>query len=133
MRGLLYLAATLCVVSAAAATVVFTPAIAQVAGPSGNAAHGKQLFAVDGCYECHGYQGEGGGFAGPKLAPDPLPYSFVLRQLRSPLRAMPVYTSEVLSDGDVADIYAYLRSIPPAKSVAAIPMLRCDPTSCTVK
>lgn len=133
MRRLISLVTSLCVVSAGAAAIGWAPAHAQNAQPSGNAAHGKQLFAVDGCYECHGYQGEGGGFDGPKLAPDPLPYSFVLRQLRSPLRAMPVYTSEVLSDGDVADIYAYLRSIPPAKSVAAIPMLRCDPGSCSAK
>ena len=133
MRPLIYLAASVCVISVGAAAILCAPARAQNAQPTGNAAHGKQLFAVDGCYECHGYQGEGGGFAGPKLAPDPLPYSFVLRQLRTPLRAMPVYTSEVLTDSDVADIYAYLRSIPQAKSVASIPMLRCDPGSCNGK
>lgn len=132
MRRLMCWAASLCVVGAGAA-IVWAPASAQNAGPSGNAMHGKQLFAVDGCYECHGYQGEGGGFDGPRLAPDPLPYAFVLRQLRSPLRAMPVYTSEVLSDSDVADIYAYLRSMPKAKSVDDIALLRCDPGSCNNK
>ena len=133
MRRLICWVASVCVVGAGAAAIVWAPASAQNSAPSGNAMHGKQLFALDGCYECHGYQGEGGGFAGPKLAPDPLPYSFVLRQLRTPLRAMPVYTSEVLTDSDVADIYAYLRSIPQAKSVASIPMLRCDPGSCNGK
>jgi len=130
MRGLIGLAASLCVIGAGAAALIGTPAHAQNGSPAGNAAHGKHLFAVDGCYECHGYQGEGGGGDGPKLAPDPLPYTFVLRQLRSPARNMPVYTSAVLSDSDVADIYAYLHSIPAAKSVDSIPLLRCDPGSC---
>ncbi|HEX4049972.1 MAG TPA: c-type cytochrome [Steroidobacteraceae bacterium] len=131
MRRLIYWVASLCVVGAGAAAIVRAPASAQNAAPSGNAMHGKQLFALDGCYECHGYQGEGGGGDGPKLAPDPLPYAFVLHQLRSPLRAMPVYTSEVLSDHDIADIYAYLSSLPKAKAVADIPLLRCDPGSCS--
>lgn len=131
MRGLISLAASLCVIGAGVAALMWTPADAQNGSPAGNAARGKHLFAVDGCYECHGYQGEGGGGDGPKLAPDPLPYMFVLRQLRSPARNMPVYTSVVLSDSDIADIYAYLRSIPAARSVENIPLLRCDPGNCS--
>ena len=131
MRRLIYLATSLCVIGAGAATLVWAPANAQNSAPAGNAAHGKHLFAIDGCYECHGYQGQGGGFDGPKLAPDPLPYAFILHQLRSPLRNMPVYTSKVLSDGDVADIYVYLLSIPEATPVESISLLRCDPRSCS--
>lgn len=138
MRRLIYLAASLCIISAGATALVWAPASAQNdaqtsaqnAAPADSAARGKHLFAVDGCYECHGYQGQGGSGDGPRLAPDPLPYAVVLGQLRKPLRSMPVYTSEVLRDSDVADIYAYLRSIPQVKSVADIPLLRCDPGNC---
>jgi len=130
MPRLIYLAASLCVIGAGAAAIVWAPVSAQNAQPSGSAIRGQHLFAVDGCYECHGYQGEGGTGGGPKLAPDPLPYEVVLGQLRRPMRRMPVYTSQVLPDRDVVDIYAYLRSIPAAQSVADIPLLRCDPGSC---
>ena len=37
---------------------------------------------------------------------------------------MPVYTAVVMPDADVADIYAYLLSIPKAKTAAEIPMLK---------
>jgi len=130
MRRLIYLAASLCVIGAGAAAIAWAPANAENDAQGDSAARGKHLFAVDGCYECHGYQGQGGSGSGPKLAPDPLPYAAVLGQLRGPIRTMPVYTSEVLPDRGVADIYAYLRSIPEAKSVADIPLLRCDPASC---
>ena len=40
--------------------------------PAGNAANGRKLFVSNGCYQCHGYVGQGGN-AGAKLAPKPLP------------------------------------------------------------
>jgi mono/diheme cytochrome c family protein len=131
MRRLTCLAASLGVIAAGAAALVWAPASAQNSAPAGSVARGKHLFAVDGCYECHGYQGQGGGFDGPRLAPNPLPYAFVLRQLRSPASRMPVYTSKVLPDNEVANIYAYLLSIPKAPSVESISLLRCDPGSCS--
>jgi hypothetical protein len=36
---------------------------------------------------------------------------------------MPPYTSKVVSDQDVADIYAFLKSLPPAPSAKNIPLL----------
>ena len=42
---------------------------------------------------------------------------------RSTNRAMPPFSEKILSDGDLADIYAYLQSIPPPPDVASIPLL----------
>jgi mono/diheme cytochrome c family protein len=77
---------------------------------SGNAAHGKSLFATDGCAECHGTSAEGG--TGPHLAPNPPPAAFIASYVRSPKGQMPPYAAGVLSDSDIADIHAYLRSVP---------------------
>jgi mono/diheme cytochrome c family protein len=110
--------------SGLAAAAVAGGAFAQGAAPAapkGDVAHGKKIYVADGCWQCHGYQGQGG--SGPKLAPTPLPYEAVFRQLRKPRGTMPVYTHVTTPDQDVADIYAYLQSIPKAKTVADIPAL----------
>jgi mono/diheme cytochrome c family protein len=96
-------------------------AFAQDATPKGDAVHGKKIYVAYGCWQCHGYQGQGG--SGPKLAPQPLPYEAVFRQLRKPRGTMPVYTHVTTPDQDVADIYAYLQTMPKAKTVADIPAL----------
>ena len=88
-----------------------------------NAAIGKRLFLRDRCYTCHGTEGAGGGIAGPRLAPDPLPFQVFLMQLRRPANRMPPYSENVLSDGEAADIYAYLLSIQPGRPAGQIPLL----------
>jgi mono/diheme cytochrome c family protein len=89
-------------------------------------AHGKQLYLAIGCWECHGTQGQGGSSAGPKLAPDPIPFAAFLVQLRAPRARMPIYTATVVSDADLADVYAYLRSVPKGKTLSQIPLLNKD-------
>ena len=89
-----------------------------------NVARGKQLYLATGCYQCHGTRGEGGGNAGPRLAPGPMPYEGLLQQLRRPRARMPVYTAVIMPDNDVADIYAYLQSVPKGKTASEIPMLK---------
>jgi mono/diheme cytochrome c family protein len=100
---------------------VFTGALA--ADQRGNVARGKQLYMATGCYQCHGTRGEGGGNAGPRLAPGPMPYEGLLLQLRQPRARMPVYTDVVMPDRDVADIYAYLLSVPKGRTAAEIAIL----------
>ncbi len=92
------------------------------ADSAGNATRGKELYLATGCYQCHGTRGAGG--AGPRLAPGPIPIEAFKLQLRRPRIRMPVYTAVVMSDADVADIYAYLLTIPKGKSAAEIPMLK---------
>ncbi len=51
--------------------------------------------------------------AGPRLAPNSLPFEVVLRTLRQPPDRMPTYAARVLTDQQAADIYAYFKSLPP--------------------
>jgi len=94
----------------------------QTATKPGNAENGKLLFTKHGCYQCHGYLGQGGG-AGAKLAPRPLPLAGLMAYVRKPSGVMPPVTAKVVSDQDLADIHAFLSSIPPAPDPKTIPML----------
>lgn len=78
--------------------------------PTGNVANGKKLYDTIGCSQCHGYVGQGGA-AGPKLI-DPTPYPAFIVQLRTPRQVMPPYTERVLTDQQVADIYAHVKTFP---------------------
>jgi mono/diheme cytochrome c family protein len=113
--------------AAAAAALLLMPALllpaAIAAEASGDPVEGKRLFLADGCYQCHGTTGAGGGMAGPRLAPNPLPLEGVRAKLRTASGRMPVYTAAVLSDAQIADIVAYLQSIPRGKSAQDIPLL----------
>lgn len=105
-------------------TLVFigfsVPALAQSAG---NAEHGKQIYMNYGCYECHTTVGMGGGNAGPKIAPNPLPIEGIKAELRKPRALMPQYSEALVSDQDIADIHAFLMTIPAGPKAADIPML----------
>lgn len=91
--------------------------------PAGNAENGKKLFAKFGCYECHGREAQGGGYNGPRLAPDPIPFSVVQSYIRHPQGEMPPYTEKVVSDKDLADIYAFFKSQPEPPPLKSIPIL----------
>lgn len=88
-----------------------------------SAEHGKAMFMQKGCWECHGTQGQG-AVTGPRLAPDPLPFETFSTFVRTTDKAMPPYRAAVLSDVDLADIYAYLQSIPKPVDVKSTPLLQ---------
>jgi len=92
--------------------------------PSGNADNGKQLFVKNGCYECHGREGQGSSMSGPRIAPDPIPFDALLNYVRKPKGEMPPYTAKVISDKDLADIYAYLQSRKEPPTAKALPLLK---------
>jgi mono/diheme cytochrome c family protein len=100
---------------------------ALAADAGANASRGKELYFATGCYQCHGTRGAGG--AGPRLAPGAIPIEAYKLQLRRPRARMPVYTSVVMPEADVADIYAYLLTIPRGKSAAEIPLLKAISTA----
>jgi mono/diheme cytochrome c family protein len=108
---------------AAAAIGAQTPPAQQAQTPAGNADAGKKLYNAIGCYQCHGYEGQGGA-AGPRIAPRPIPYPAFSRYVRKPTNQMPPFTEKVLSEMDVAHIYAYLQSRPAPPPVANIPLLQ---------
>ena len=91
----------------------------------GDAANGAQLFTDYTCYGCHGYTGETG--RGPRLNPPRLRQAQFIGYLRNPPnpRQMPPYRQADVSDQKLADIYAFLESLPSASPDAEdIPVLR---------
>ena len=90
--------------------------------PAGDAANGRKVFNAVGCWQCHGFSAQGSS-AGPKLGPDPISYAAFAGYLRVPKGEMPPYTSKVLSETQVADIYAFLKALPAARNAKDIPML----------
>ena len=97
--------------------------VGQGAALAASADNGKRLFMKVGCWQCHGTVGQGGA-AGPRIAPDLLPYETLAAFVRSTNRAMPPYREAVLSNNDLADIYAYLESIPKPPRPDSLPLLK---------
>lgn len=89
----------------------------------GDPVEGKRLFVTYGCYQCHGTTGAGGGIAGPKLAPDTLPLEAIKAKVRTASGRMPVYSLAVITDAQIADIAAYLQSVPKGRTAEDIPLL----------
>ena len=91
------------------------------AAPAGNAENGKRIYSSYGCYQCHGLAAQGG--AGSRLAPNPISFTAFVRYIRHPRGQMPPYTSKVVSDSELTDIHAFLRSLPQPPAVKDIPLL----------
>lgn len=92
--------------------------------PAGSAARAKGLYMKHVCYSCHGTVGQGGGKTGPKLAPEPFPDAAFESQMREPRSVMPGYPEKFVSGQDLADIHAYLASIPAGAKASDIPLLK---------
>ena len=114
--------------------ILFLMQLSTVAGTAqnnspatGNAQNGKMVFMKAGCYACHGTVGQGG--AGARIAPNPLALAAFAAYVRkggpthSVFGGMPAYPPNVLSDSDLADIRAYLATIPVPPSAKTIPLL----------
>jgi mono/diheme cytochrome c family protein len=108
----------------AALFVTELPARAQTASvPPGNVEKGKKLFVERACWQCHGLAAHGGGIAGPRLAGRVPPWPAFSRYVRRPTEEMIPYTEKALPDAELADIYAWLRAIPPPPAISSIPQL----------
>jgi len=108
--------------AALAAGVMFGHAPAFAAG---DAAKGKIAFTKFGCWQCHGFQGQGSVATsnGKVLAPDPLPWEGFSAFVRTNTVGMPPYSEKILPSGDLEDIYAYLSSVPKPADYKSIPLL----------
>jgi mono/diheme cytochrome c family protein len=93
--------------------------------PVGDTAKGKAVFLKEACFTCHGRAGQGGAYNGPApiLAHTALPFEGFKAQIRNPVNDMPAYSDAVLSDQDIADIYAFVKSLPGSRSPKDIPIL----------
>ena len=89
---------------------------------AGSPEQGKIAFTQNGCWQCHGFVGQG-SIAGPKLAPNPLPLETLSAFVRNTKGSMPPYQKAILSDEDLANIHAYLQSLPKAPDPKTIPLL----------
>jgi mono/diheme cytochrome c family protein len=107
------------------ASALFAANIATTFAFAASSEHGKAVFIQNGCWQCHGTMGQGSiaTSGGKRLAPDPLPWDTFSAFVRSTNRSMPPFSETILSDGDLADIYAYLQSIPKPPAVNSIPLL----------
>ena len=111
--------------AAVCGSAVVVAAQAQEA-PRGDAANGKRLYLANYCYTCHGRVGQGGAYNGPApaLAKTAMPYEGLVGQTRNPSNDMPGYSAQVLPDQALADIYAYLQSLPGPSDPKAAALLK---------
>jgi mono/diheme cytochrome c family protein len=114
------------VVRAGAVLVAAGLAFGSGAALAASAEKGKALYVKNGCWQCHGTQGQGSVATsqGKTLAPDPLPLETFIAFVRTTNRSMPPYREAILSNDDLTDIHAYLSSIPKPADYKTIPLLR---------
>jgi mono/diheme cytochrome c family protein len=94
------------------------------ASDAGKIEHGKLIYNSSGCYECHGRVGQGSRFSGARIGPPPIDSSAFIQYVRQPAGQMPPYTSRVLSDADLSDIFMFLKSMPAPPAAKDIPLLK---------
>ena len=100
---------------------------ANAAAQAGSAVNGQKLFNSIGCWQCHGYSAQGirpgQVLDRTRIARTPLPFARFTAYIRMPTEDMPPYTAKVMSDAQLADIYAFLKAIPPPRDSKEIPLL----------
>src|SRR5262245_38943009 len=94
--------------------------------PPGDAANGKRVYLADGCFTCHGRAGQGGAYNGPApvLAKTEMPFEGFKMQIRNPSKDMPAYSDAVMSDQEIADMYAFVQSLPGRRDPKDIAILK---------
>jgi len=100
-------------------------ALGQVPALAASAENGKVAFVKYGCWQCHDFLGQGSvaTSGGKVIANTQLPFDAFKAYVRDPAGAMPPFHVEILPDSDLADIYAYLESLPKPRLVKDIPLL----------
>lgn len=86
-----------------------------------DADRGKRLYVKDGCYQCHGREGQGAPATGPRLGPNPMALAAFIRYVRAPIGDMPPYTAKVVSDAELTDIRAFLAARPGPAPKSVLP------------
>lgn len=121
MKKLLLTGALLC--------CVFHGAVAQSSKTDrSSTASGKAVYMRVGCYACHGTVGHGG--AGARLAPNTLPLPAFQTWVRNgtpgwtATSGMPSFPATVITDQELADVRAFLASLPAPPAVQDIPLLK---------
>ncbi len=119
MKPLLAASIVLCVAAIAAAQSARTERAA--------VENGERVYLRLGCQACHGTVGHGG--AAGRLAPNTLPLPAFTAWVRngSPgwtfASGMPAFPPSVVGDAELADVRAYLASLPAPPPLEEIPLL----------
>ena len=83
---------------------------------------GKDLYMKFSCYACHGFSGQNG--SGARLVPMKMSQENFTAFVRKGRGGMPHYTAKVLPDAELAEVYAYIKTLPdltpPANSIPAL-------------
>lgn len=90
---------------------------------STSTARGQGLYVAQGCYQCHGFNGQGSVMSGPALTPLRRSLHDFQAYVRAPSGIMPAYSSKILPDADLAAISAYVAAFPVARATRDIPLL----------
>ena len=102
---------------------IFTVAAAMASAQTNSTkSAGKDLYLKFSCYACHGFSGQNG--SGARLVPMKMTQAAFMAFVRKGRGQMPHYTEKVLPDGQLAEIYGYIKALPdltvPAKSIPAL-------------
>jgi mono/diheme cytochrome c family protein len=84
--------------------------------PAGDVQNGKRIFAAQDCQKCHGNEGHGisqaqSENAGPRIAPPSKSLAAFISYVREPTGQMQPYGRTKVSDSELGDVYAFLRSV----------------------
>jgi mono/diheme cytochrome c family protein len=86
--------------------------------------NGERLYLKNGCFQCHGYAGQG-GLNGARLAQTKLTAPGFTAFVRNPPSGgMPPYRGKVMSDQELLDVYSYIQTFPAPKPASEIPLLK---------
>ena len=104
------------------AACAFAAGAAQAASPE----NGRKAFVAHGCWQCHGFEGQGSAVTsnGAVMSNTELPFEAFEGFVRGTNRAMPPYREAILPSADLADIYAFLHTVPKPKDPNSIPLLK---------
>ena len=120
MRFRVFVFSWLCAVMLASLNVSAQAPAAATQPTPGNLQAGKDLYLRYSCYACHSYDGHGG--AGARLVPMRMTVERFTTYVHNP-RQMPPYSTRLLSDAQLADVWAYIKSLPVSPEAKDIPLL----------
>ncbi|HXP87194.1 MAG TPA: cytochrome c [Bryobacteraceae bacterium] len=94
------------------------------ASAQGDAKAGADHWMKYTCYGCHGFSGQNG--PGMRLVPMKMTVENFTKMVRNPSapNRMPPYSEKNLTDAQVANIWAYLKTLPDAPPAKDIPLLQ---------
>src|ERR1700730_11792461 len=103
----------------AAMSMLVVSAVAQ----QGDAGRGKKMFKDYSCYACHGFSGQNG--PGKRLVPMKMATVAFTASVRSPgTKQMAPCSAKVLSDQQLSDIWAYIKTLPDSPEATDIPLVQ---------